>query len=317
MHLRSRSLAGRNVVVVGATSGVGRATALLLARQGARLLIAARSTDELAAVAAECRVLGALAVSTCAVDIGDGLDVARLERVVRAELVVVDVWVNCAAVLVVGDLTVTLVEELDRIVATNVLGTAMLTRVALIVFDEQRHGTLINVSSLLGLVQNPVVPAYCMTKFAIRGLTTTLQRSRRPGAIDICLVMPGPVDTPVFTNAANHTGRRLRSIPPAGSPWRIAAAIVRCARRPRRTVTVGVTGWILLIGHRVTPRLAEWVVARWSGALVTTSETAPGTSGNLFGPLDSGAVDGGFRRGRLRVRLGDAMGRWAGTRSAS
>jgi short-subunit dehydrogenase len=306
----SRSLAGSGVVVVGATSGIGRAAACLFARQGARLVIAARNADELATVADECRELGAPAVVGCPTDIGIPGDVARLGRTAREALGAVDVWVNTAAVLVAGDLTDTPVADIERIVATNVLGVALVTRAALSIFDAQGRGTLINTSSLLGLVPNPLVPAYCMTKFAVRGLTTTLQRSRRRGSIDICLVVPGPVDTPMFTNAANHTGRRLRSIPPAESPWRIGAAIVRCARRPRRTVTVGLTGWGLLVGHRVVPGLVEWGVARFSETFVTRSDPAAATSGNLFGPAGPYAADGGYRRWGRRVRLGDALGRW-------
>jgi short-subunit dehydrogenase len=290
---------------------------LLFAGHGVRLVLAARGADELRTVAEECRALGAPAVVTCPIDIGHPPDVERLGRVARAELGEVDVWVNAAAVLLAGDLTDCPVDDIERIIDTNVLGTTLLAREALSTFDERGRGTLINVSSLLGLVPNPVVPAYCMTKFAVRGLTVTLQRSRRAGSIDICLVLPGPVDTPMFVTAANHTGRELRSIPPAESPWRIAAAIVRCARRPRRTVTVGVTGWGLLLAHRVVPGLVEWGVACFAGTFLTRSNGAEATSGNLHRPLGLGAVDGGYRRGARRARLGDELGRWAGTRSAT
>jgi short-subunit dehydrogenase len=151
----NRSLAGWRVVVVGATSGVGRATAELLAAEGCDLVLAARQHTELEAVASRCRELGATTVAVEAIDSAVAADVDRLaEHAVRA-LGGIDVWINTASVLVAGDLTACPVDDLERIVATNVLGTMLLSRAALHVFDRQEHGTLINVSSLLGLVPNP------------------------------------------------------------------------------------------------------------------------------------------------------------------
>ena len=131
MRSRSRSLAGSGAVLVGATSGIGRAAACLSARQGARLVIAAHNADELVTVADECRELGAPAVVTCPTDISIPGDVARLGRTAREELGAVDVWVNTAAVLLAGDLTDTPDADIERIIATNVLGTALVTRAAL------------------------------------------------------------------------------------------------------------------------------------------------------------------------------------------
>jgi short-subunit dehydrogenase len=306
---RRRSLRGRRVVVVGATSGVGRATALLLASEGCRLLLAARSDGDLAGVAVACRSRGAELVVTEAVDIARAEDVQRLEAAARRHLGGADIWINTASVLLAGDLTVCPVAELEQLVAVNLTGTVLTTRAALTLFDEQGHGTLINTSSLLGLVTNPLVPVYCATKAAIRQLTMAVRRSPRPRAVRICVVLPGPIDTPIFASAGNHTGRPLRAIPPAASPWRVAAAIVRCARRPRRTTTTGVTGWGLLAAHRLAPRLTDWGVARYSGALLTRAGHVEPTSGAILATTGTGRADGGWRRGRSRSRLGDLVGR--------
>jgi short-subunit dehydrogenase len=153
------------------------------------------------------------------------------------------------------------------------------------------------------------VPLYSMTKYATRGLALNLRQAvaGQPG-LHVCLVMPGPVDTPVFQRAANHTGRQLRAIPPAYAPERIAAAIVGCARRPRRQTTAGAVSYLLLASHRVAPRMAEWAVARWSATTLTRATPAPDTSGALFAPVPIAAVHGGWRRGRLRRRLGERLG---------
>jgi short-subunit dehydrogenase len=307
-------LAGRRVVLVGATSGVGRATAELLATAGCDMLLAARQHAELEVVAARCRAVGATTVEVEAIDSAVAADVDRLAEHATRAMNGVDVWINTASVLVAGDLTACPVGDLERIVATNVLGTMLLSRAALRCFDRQGHGTLINLSSLLGLVPNPLVPSYCMTKFAIRGLTIALRQSRRPRAIKVCAVVPGPIDTPIFDGAANYTGHELRAIPPAASPWRVAATVVRCARRPRKTTTTGFTGWGLLLAHRLAPGPTEWVVARASASLLTRTSEVAGTSGVLFRPPVHGAVAGGWRRVAARSHLGDRVGRWSATR---
>lgn len=301
------------MVVVGATSGVGRAIAQLLAAEGCRLVVAARNLDELESVASACHALGAGTVTVAAVDTAIGGDVDRLAESAARDLGAVDAWINTASVLVAGDLVDCPVDDLERIVATNVVGTMLASRAALRIFDAQGHGTLINLSSLLGLVPNPMVPSYCMTKFAIRGLTIALRQSRRPRAIKICVVVPGPIDTPIFSTAANHTGRPLRAIPPAASPWRVAATVVRCVRRPRKTTTTGITGWTVLFAHRIAPGPTEWVVARTSASLLMRRGTVEPTSGALYAPPPDGHVDGGWRRVAARVRVGDRVGRWAAT----
>jgi short-subunit dehydrogenase len=186
----------------------------------------------------------------------------------------------------------------------------LLSRASLRAFDAQRRGTLINVSSLNGVMPHPVLPVYSTTKFAVRGLTMALQHSRRPRAIAVCLVLPGPVDTPIFVHPANHSGRSLRAIPPAASPWRMAAAIVSCARRPRRVVAMGI-GRPMLVAHRLAPRAMEWAVARYAAATIRRREPHRDTSGNVFAPAHDGRVSAGFRRGSRRRGLGDRIGRAA------
>lgn len=266
-----RQIRGAVVVITGASSGIGRATALAFAGLGARLVLAARGPEALGEVERACQAQGVevLAVPT---DITDA-------------------------------------DAVERLVDVNVVGATLSARAALATFQAQGHGTLVIVGSLLGIVPNPQVPLYSMTKFATRGLALNLRQAvaSYPG-IDVCLVLPGPVDTPMFQRSANHTGRQLRAIPPAYAPERVAAAIVGCARRPRRQTTAGAVSWLLLASHRVAPRLADWAVARWSATTLTRPTHAPDTIGALFAPVPIGAVHGGWRRGRLRRRLGERLG---------
>ncbi|HET7517366.1 MAG TPA: SDR family NAD(P)-dependent oxidoreductase, partial [Actinomycetes bacterium] len=236
---RRRQIRGAVVVITGASSGIGRATALAFAGLGARLVLAARGPEALGAVERACQAQGVevLAVPT---DITDAVAVEQLARKAVQRFGGVDVWVQAAATLIAGPLGTEPVEELRRQVEVNVAGATLSARAALATFQAQGHGTLVIVGSLLGLVPNPQAPLYSMTKFATRGLAFNLRQAvAGHPRIHVGLVMPGPVDTPMFQRAANHTGRQLRAIPPAYAPERVAAAIVGCARRPRRQTTAG------------------------------------------------------------------------------
>jgi NADP-dependent 3-hydroxy acid dehydrogenase YdfG len=314
---RGRNLAGAVVVITGASSGSGRATALAFADHGAKLVLAARGQEALEDAAKECRgrAAAALAVPT---DVGDPDAVERLARRAVGEFGRIDVWVEAAGVVVAAPLGRETPEDLQRLIQTNVGGAVFGSRTALKTFRAQGSGTLINIASMLALTPNPVVPAYVMTKFAVRGLSLSLQQavSTEPN-IEVCVVLPGPVDTPLFQRAANLTGRQLRAIPPAYAPERVAAAIVSCARRPRRQVVVGAAPRLIALGHRIAPRPTEWAVARVTMRTVTRARSVSETRGALFEPPAKGAIHGGWRRGRLRRRLGENYGRWLASRGST
>jgi NAD(P)-dependent dehydrogenase (short-subunit alcohol dehydrogenase family) len=307
--VKARKIRGSTIVIVGATSGVGRATALSLATLGAQLVVVARTSDAVAAVAEECRHRGAPALGVVA-DISRPDDVDRIVTRATERFGGIDTWINTAAALVVGDLTAQPPDEIASLVATNVLGTTLASRAAMRHFRSRNAGVLINTSSLLGVVPNPVVPTYSMSKFAVRGLTLSLHQSTwRRSPIRACVILPGPIDTPLFARAANHTGRPLRAIPPAFSAERVAAAVIRSVRRPRRQRTTGLTGALIVLGLHVLPRFTETFVAQVAARLVFRPGTAPITRGALDGANVPSTSSGDWRRGPLRVRLGDAVGR--------
>src|SRR3954447_6839926 len=279
--MKSRRIAQSTIVVVGATSGVGRATALSLASLHARLVIAARSAADVQTVVEECRQLGAVAVGVDA-DISHPEDVDRIVATAVEAFGTIDTWINAAAAPVVGELHLQPVEQIEELIATNVLGTTLASRAAMIHFRSVDAGVLINMSSLLGVVPNPVVPTYTMSKFAVRGLTLSLHQSQwHRSPIKVCAILPGPIDTPMFARAANHSGRPIRAIPPAFSPERVAAAVIRSARRPRRQRTTGFTGALIELGLHVVPRFTETVVAQIAARLIFRGPPAPPTDGAL------------------------------------
>jgi short-subunit dehydrogenase len=301
------------IVIVGATSGVGKATARSLAALGANLVLAARDRDALVDLVEECGGHGrALAVPG---DVGHAGAAEAIADAAIARFGGIDTWINTASSLIVGQLSDVPAHDVLRIVETNVAGTALASRVAMRHFVERRQGVLINVSSMLAMIPNPLVPAYVMTKFAIRGLSLSLHEATaaHPG-IRVCVVLPGPIDTPMFRHAANYTGRRLRAIPPAMSPERVAATVIRSIRRPRRQRTSGLTGGALMLGHHLAPRLVESATARVAAALVVSGRPAAATSGSLYHPQAPYSVGGGYRRLGVRRAAGDALGRWLSRR---
>lgn len=325
-----RSLDGAVVVLVGASSGVGRASALAFADHGAKLVLVARDRAGLDEVAAAC-ARGGEAPRPLVVS-ADVSEPDAMDRVADQAVECfgrIDVWVHAASVLVTGDLADHPLDEIRQLIEINVVGCANGARAALRCFRAQGDGVLVIVSSLLGVLPNPLAPMYVASKFATRGLALSLRHAvAAEPDIHVTALLPGPIDTPIFDRAANHTGAELRAIPPATAPERVAAAVVARARRPRRQSTTGAASRALLFGHRLAPRLAEWVTARWSAATLTDTPPAPERSGTLFdtadersagrGPGDvsadtsdgvpEGEVRGGYRRGSLRRRLGSALG---------
>jgi short-subunit dehydrogenase len=295
---------GGVVVITGASGGIGRATALAFAETGARLVLASRSEQALREVASACERNGGEAV-VVPTDVRDAQAMEHLARRAVDRFGRIDVWVEAAAVMIAGPFGSEPLDEIRALVDTNVVGTVLGARMALTTFRSQGHGVLVIVSSLLGLVTNPLSPLYSMTKFAVRGLALNLRQAvtTQPD-VHVSLVLPGPVDTALFQRAANHTGHQLRAIPPASAPHRVASTVVRSARRPRRQTTSGVISRLVLAGHRVTPRLTEWAVARYSAAALTRRAAQEDTSGWLFEPPPGGVLQGRWRRGELRRRLG-------------
>jgi NAD(P)-dependent dehydrogenase (short-subunit alcohol dehydrogenase family) len=283
------------VVITGASSGVGFAIALAFARQQALLVLASRNEIGLAKAAAECRQAGAEVIFQ-STDVTDFEALARLrERAVEA-YGRIDIWVNCAAVLLFGRFEDTPLEAFRRVIETNVLGYANGARAAILQFRAQGCGTLINVSSVLNLVGEPYASAYVTSKFAIMGLTTCLrQEASDVPDIRICAVLPPAVDTPIYQHAGNYMGRVARSIFPVYTADKVAKAVVRLARKPKREVVIGVFGRLITFAVKFAPGITEQAVARIGPRLQFTEQLCPPTNGNVLESTGLGyKISGGW-----------------------
>lgn len=294
------------VVITGASSGIGRATALRFAKDGASLVLASRRADALEELAAECRALGARAAAR-PTDVTDEQQVHALAEEAVARFGRIDVWINDAAVAVFAPLVEAPIEEVRRVLDVNVMGYVHGARAALEVMVHQGSGVLLNVASIAGEVPYPYAGAYGMSKAAVRAMGVSLRGELRlAGAtgVHVATVSPPTVDTPFFQHAANHTGRRVLAMPPVYSVDHVAAVIVRTARHPKDEVVIGRIAKALVRRHRRTPRPVEaQMAAQVQTTHLSLTRSAPDTSGNLFTPSDDpgGASATGGWAGRTRT----------------
>ncbi|KQM57492.1 SDR family oxidoreductase [Agreia sp. Leaf210] len=311
-------MSGTSVVVVtGASSGIGRATALRFAKSGHSLVLASRRAEALRELVEECESLGATAISV-PTDVSDEHAVQALGRAAEKRFGRIDVWANVAGTSVFGTFTEVPLTDFRRVIDVNMYGAVYGSRVALDVFTRQGHGVLINVSSILGEVPQPYTAAYCRSKAAINALDVTLRSElalQRQKKIHVVTVMPATIDTPFFRHAANYTGRRPVAMPPVYSPDLVARKIVAAVGRPRPEIVVGALGKTLVRQHRRTPRPVEAQLSAQTEAMqLSHKEMAPLTAGTLYATNDDprdAEVTGGWHgkaRNSKRNLLVGALG---------
>lgn len=240
-------LSGRVAIVTGASSGIGAATARELARQGARVVLAARREEELRAQVEDITTHGgeAIVVPTD-VTVPQQLDhlVARtLEAYGR-----IDILVNNAGIGWARSFAKTSPDEITHMIEVNLLGALLLTRAVLPGMLERRRGTIISVASVAGLIA--VDPLYSATKYGLRGAMLSLRRQLRGSGVAVSLVTPGFIRTKITRS------NRL----PMPSPEVVARTIARLPVSPRREVVVPryyrVPVWL----DRAFPWLADLVL---------------------------------------------------------
>jgi NAD(P)-dependent dehydrogenase (short-subunit alcohol dehydrogenase family) len=253
-------LSGRVVVITGASSGLGRATAIRFAARGTRLVLGARREDALRETAEICRNAGAEVVHIV-MDVTSEDDVRRLADAGVAAFGSIDVWVNNAGVTCFAPLEGSPFDAHQRVIETNLFGAMFGARAVVPIFRRQRSGVLINIGSILSKIGQPFVPSYVISKFALRGLSEALRAELADlPDVHICSIYPYAMNTEHFQHGANLMGFEAHAMPPAQSPGKVAEAIVALAERPRRELHVPRSAQLALWVHELFPRTVERLI---------------------------------------------------------
>jgi NAD(P)-dependent dehydrogenase (short-subunit alcohol dehydrogenase family) len=286
------------IVITGASSGIGRATALAAAARGARVVLAARNAHDLEEVAAEIARAGgsALAAPT---DVTDYAQVERLaERAVGA-FGRIDCWINNAAVSLYGSFDQVSLEDFRRIMDVNFMGQVHGAKVALPRLEET-SGTLICVGSVLSDRGFPLQGAYCASKHALKGWVDSLrvELRRKHSPVRVTLVKPSSMNTPLFAKAKTLLGVVPRPIPPIYEPEVAVEVLLRAAERKDRDAYVGGAGKLYAVLESVSPRALDLhQLRRGSAAQRTRWPKGEGDPNNLWEAVEyDGGVHGDFTR---------------------
>lgn len=324
----THGMEGKNVVVAGASSGLGRAAALAFARAGADVALLARDEGALAEVCDEVAATGRRAVAV-ALDVTDEPAVeAAAARIVR-ELGSIDVWINDAAVSVYGEVQDVPLAEMRRVMDVNYFGQVIGTRAALPHLEAAPgRPVILGVLSVLSEASTPLQSTYTASKHALDGFYRCLaeELAHRRSRVRVGTLFAPSLATPLFDHAKTYTGYRPRPLAPVYPPERYADALVRMALRPRQGVLEGAFAHVATFAFRHLPRLASWFQAR-TGYRAQRSRTPkrPTDGDNLLAPMPgANAVRGSTpvspsvtARGKLGaavVLAGVALGAWRALR---
>jgi len=253
----------RVIAITGASAGIGRAAALRLARDGAKLAICARRADKLDAVAAEIAAAGGQPLTVVA-DVTRDADmhafVARaVERFGR-----LDAMICNAGFGVAGAIDDIAPEQMQRLIDVNYMGTYYATRAALPVFRRQGYGHVIMVSSIVGKRGVPYMGAYSATKFAQVGLAECLRSEVAGSHISVTLVYPVSTDTEFFDVMSRETGTAVtRAHGPRQPVADVADAIARAIDHPVPEVYPYRKSRALVMLNAVAPGFCDRLVQRF------------------------------------------------------
>lgn len=294
MAVRLKPLNQQVIVITGATSGNGLATAQEAVRRGAAVVLAARNQEDLDKVAAELRAMGGR-VAVCAADVAKDEDVERIAKTALAEFGGFDTWVNNAAAAMYGTMEQVSMEDHRHAFDVNYFGVVKGSLVAARHL-RARGGAIINLGSVLSdramIFQGP----YSASKHAVMGATDVLRMElERDGApISVTLIKPGAIHTPYPEHARNYLDEPPRLPPILYDPRLVADAILFAAEHPRRHLYVGGQGYLISLAGRFAPRVTDLIMERFGKTLQVAPQKPgnPELRDNLYNPQEDGELEG-------------------------
>jgi short-subunit dehydrogenase len=300
MERMRRPLAERIVVITGASQGIGRETALEMAARGASVVAAARNEEALAELVRQVERIGGRAEAVVT-DVADADQVERLAERAVERFGRIDTWVNNAAVSIYATVEQLEPDEMERLVRVNLLGTMFGARAAIPHLRRAGGGTIVNVGSALSDRAIPLQSAYVASKHAIAGFSEALRLElmHEEAGIDVVLIMPSSMNTPLFRFARSKLGVQPMPVPPVYEPRVVAEAICHAAEHGGREIVVGGWGKLLTVAQWLSPTLLDRYMLQGARAWKDQQTDRPDDArDNLFDPSTGpGSTTGDFGEG--------------------
>lgn len=284
------------VVILGASSGIGRETALQFAGRGAKVVAAARSESGLDSLGREIKDQGG-EITTAICDVTDFAQVERVATIAVETYGRIDTWVNVAAVAGYATFEDTSLDDMRQIFDVNFMGQVHGAKAALPRLRETGGGALIAISSVEGIVSLPMHSHYAATKHAVEGLFDGIRRELMAEGVPISVtsIKPGSINTPFFTNAMNKLSVKPQGAPPVYQPDVVAECVLYAAENPVRDLFAGGAAKMMATSQVLMPGVVDKMLARGGIPAQETDETASGdVTGNLFEPSDDDRIEGDF-----------------------
>jgi len=276
-----KNLSGKVIVITGASSGLGKGAALELAKQGAHLVLAARSEEALKEIARECCNSPA-----CARAIAVPTDVTKVEEVDKLAVEAlgrfgrIDIWINDAGVGALGRFDEIPLDDHFKVVDTVLNGVMAGSYFAMKQFRKQGFGHLINVAALLGKVPAPLYASYVAANHGVVGLGAALREELAMDKLDkvihVSTLMPPATNTPFFEHCVNYTGKDPEKISPMCEPEKVIDKLVQLCTYPEAEVTVGAKGKAFKLAHQIAPGMTEAIATKQTTDAMEEQKPAKG-----------------------------------------
>jgi len=292
MAVTLRPLSDQVMVITGASSGIGLATAQMTATKGVKLVLASRNKSALADAVHEIEADGGEAMYMVA-DVAFRDDLEAVARAAVRRFGRIDTWVNNAGLSIYGRLQEVSEEDHRRLFDVNFWGVVNGSLVAAAHLREH-GGAIINLGSEVSDLAIPVQGMYAASKHAVKGFTDALRiELEEEGApISVTLIKPAAIDTPFPQHAKNYMEREAKLPPPVYHPNEVARAILHAATRPTRDIFVGGAGKLFSVLNRFAPRIVDWVNERMMTKEHFRDEPARHKTGALHKHGEDGRVRG-------------------------
>jgi NAD(P)-dependent dehydrogenase (short-subunit alcohol dehydrogenase family) len=295
MSFRLKPLDQQTIVITGASSGNGLATAREAVRRGAAVILAARNAEALNRVRDELTARGGR-VAICPADVAVDEDVERIAETAISTFGGFDSWVNDAAAATYGPMDEVPMEDHRRVFDVNYFGLLKGSLVAARHLRTRGGGAIVNVGSVLSYRAMILQGPYSASKHAVQAATDALRMEleRDEAPVSVTLIKPGSIDTPYPEHARNYMGAPPRLPPPLYDPKLVADAILFACEHPRRQVYVGGGGYLISLMGRLAPRATDKIME----AVGVGSQQKPGDPGepamrdNLYEPRSDGRERG-------------------------